>query len=362
MLEVMFTKSAIPEIKSFQKMSLQDACKITYQLEQALQEQENIIHVDFHILDQNSEEMYAGTLSLGSGYASHLYEHVENKLSAMEMDEEQEEQKEDLLEMMRQEIEEFLHEIAPPKEIEEPEEKKKGKERQQVNEEFPLEQGKRNKKHLFQIIGGAVGGIVVGAVSVFSLYTVPTNSVEARTNQPDTHLVKGLQQASIQQYPKAIQEFEKLDYKQLDKESQKAVLFSYLLSGKANKAIQYEAKFAESVVAYYIGIDNMKKINEINIKNDVIDFEKAVLNKKYKDVIRLKAKVNMDGRREKLVAEAYVNQKKFDECFTFAKTQGNKTLMKEVKELQKKDVGQSTLSEEEKKAKIEKIDKELSEI
>ena len=116
MLEVMFTKSATPEIKSFQKMSLQDACKITYRLEQELQEQQNIIHVDFHILDQNSEEMYVGTLSLGSGYASHLYEHVENKLSSMEMDEDQEKQKEAFLQLMKQDIEEFLQEIAPPKE------------------------------------------------------------------------------------------------------------------------------------------------------------------------------------------------------------------------------------------------------
>lgn len=86
----------------------------------------------------------------------------------------------------------------------------------------------------------------------------------------------------------------------------------------------------------------------------MIDFEKAVLNKKYKDVIRLKAKVNMDGRREKLVAEAYVNQKKFDECFTFAKTQGNKTLMKEVKELQKRMWGNPLLVKKKRKLRLKK--------
>lgn len=36
--------------------------------------------------------------------------------------------------------------------------------------------------------------------------------------------------------------------------------------------------------------------------------------------------------------------------------------MKEVKELQKRDVEQSSLNEEEKKAKIEKIDKDLKEV
>ncbi|EKS8366692.1 LPD25 domain-containing protein [Bacillus thuringiensis] len=358
MLEVMFTKSATPEIKSFQKMSLQDACKITYRLEQELQEQQNIIHVDFHILDQNSEEMYAGTLSLGSGYASHLYEHVENKLSSMEMDEDQEKQKEAFLQLMKQDIEEFLQEIAPP---EEPEEKIKVKGEQQEKGDIPLEEGKENKKHLFQIIGGAIGGIVVGAVSVFSLYAVPSKPVEA-TTQPNTHLVKGLQQASIQQYPKAIQEFEQLDYKELDKESQKAVLFSYLLSGKANKALQYEPKFAESVVSYYVAIDNLKKVNEIQVKNDVIDFEKAVLAKKDGEVVRLKDKVSIDGRREQSIVDAYLRLKKYEDCFIFAKAQGNKNVMKQVKEVEKKEVEQSTVSDEEKKKKIENIDKVLKEI
>ncbi|MDA2638489.1 LPD25 domain-containing protein [Bacillus cereus group sp. BfR-BA-01489] len=361
MLEVMFTKSATPEIKSFQKMSLQDACKITYRLEHELQEQQNIIHVDFHILDQNSEEMYAGTLSLGSGYASHLYEHVENKLSSMEMDEDQEKQKEALLELMRQDIEEFLKEIAPPEEIEEPEEKTKVKREQQAKADVPLVEVKGNKKHLFQIIGGAIGGIVVGAVSVFSLYAVPSKPVEA-TTQPNMHLVKGLQQASIQQYPKAIQEFEQLDYKELDKESQKAVLFSYLLSGKANKALQYEPKFAESVVSYYVAIDNLKKVNEIQVKNDVIDFEKAVLAKKDEEVVRLKDKVSVDGRREQSIVDAYLRLKKYEDCFTFAKAQGNKSVMKQVKEVEKKEVEQSTVPEEEKKKKIENIDKVLKEI
>lgn len=69
----------------------------------------------------------------------------------------------------------------------------------------------------------------------------------------------------------------------------------------------------------------MAKVNEIDVKNDVIDFEKAALNKKFDKVVSLKDKVSMDGRREKLIVEAYVNLKKFDDCFTFAKTTGKQT-------------------------------------
>ena len=58
----------------------------------------------------------------------------------------------------------------------------------------------------------------------------------------------------------------------------------------------------------------------------------------------------------------FVNLKKYEDCYSFAKTQGNKNLMKEVKELEKRDIQQSTISEEEKKTKIEKIDKDLKDI
>ncbi|WP_176548513.1 MULTISPECIES: hypothetical protein [Bacillus] len=217
-------------------------------------------------------------------------------------------------------------------------------------------------KKPIKMFGGLVVGIAVigiGTVFAFKLISTHTSSANASTENP---LMKGLQQAAIQQYTDASTEFDKVPYEKVDKDSQKAILFSYLLSGKADKALKYEPKFAESVVSYYIAIDNLEKIKSIKEKNDIIDFEKAALNKNYKNVIALKDKVNMDGRREKLIVESYINMKKYDDCFTFAKQQGNKTLMKEVKELEKQEIQKSTLPDEEKKAKIEQIDKVLTTI
>ncbi|WP_440604708.1 hypothetical protein [Bacillus sp. GB_SG_008] len=359
---VIFKNSNLSEIESESQYYFKEAYTLTKRLERNFREDGRKESVDFDLLDEHSNEIYKGTLSLGSGYADHIFDHIYKKMNLMQLDPEQEEQKNEILGVLEAEIidspfdEEYEYEEEPSEEIKEA----LHNPLQEVKAAVKAEKG--NKKSL-KIIASVIGSVVLigaGAIFAFQIFSSkPTSSASAGS---ENYVVKGLQQAAIQQYGEAAKQFDKVTYTDLDKDSQKAVLFTYLLNGKANKALQYEPKFAESVVAYYVGIDNMKKLDEIDVKNDVIDFEKAALNKKYEDVIRLKGKVNMDGRREKLITESYINLKKYDDCFTFAKTQGNRNLMKEVKELQKRDVEQSSLNEEEKKAKIEKIDKDLKEV
>ncbi|MED3202216.1 hypothetical protein [Bacillus toyonensis] len=359
---VIFKSSNGTEIESGKPYSFHEAYTLTERLEQVYRELGRQEHIDFDLLDGHSNEIYNGTLSLGSRYADHIFEHISKKMNVMQLDPEQEEQKKELLETLEREIndspfhEEYEYQEALPIRKEEPSYSPSDEIKTQIKP------GKENGKG-FKIIASVIGSMVLigaGAIFAFKLFSSePVSSANAGSEQ---YVVKGLQQAAIQQYGEAVKYFDKVNYTELDKDSQKAVLFTYLLNGKANKALQHEPKFAESVVAYFIGIDNMNKINEIDVKNDVIDFEKAALNKKYEEVIKLKGKVNMDGRREKLIVEAFVNLKKYEDCYSFAKTQGNKNLMKEVKELEKRDIQQSTVNEEEKKAKIEKIDKDLQNI
>ncbi|HFK1786300.1 TPA: hypothetical protein ACGXP4_005531 [Bacillus cereus] len=359
---VIFKSSNGTEIDSGKQYSFHEAYTLTKQLEHVYREAGRQEHIDFDLLDGHSNEIYNGTLSLGSRYADHIFDHISKKMNVMQLDPEQEEQKKELLETLEREIndspfhEEYEYQEESLERKEEPSYSPTDEVKRLVNP------GKENRKG-FKIIASVIGSVVLigaGAIFAFKLFSSePVSSANAGSEQ---YVVKGLQQAAIQQYGEAVKYFDKVNYTELDKDSQKAVLFTYLLNGKANKALQYEPKFAESVVAYFIGIDNMNKINEIDVKNDVIDFEKAALNKKYEEVIKLKGKVNMDGRREKLIVEAFVNLKKYEDCYSFAKTQGNKNVMKEVKELEKRDIQQSTVSEEEKKAKIEKIDKDLQNI
>lgn len=363
---VIFKESSIKEIQSGSQYAFVDAFYLTRKIESRCKEQGVKVAVDFDLLDEHFTELYHGTFTFGSGYSTDIFDHIYKKMNLMTLDAEQEEQKIELLEALRGEIdiedtpfeETYVEEY--PQTIEKPtlELNSQQSNYQHENPSQTPKGLKGNKKYLKVLAG--VGSIALIGMSVFFSIKMFTINPDSKANAgSENYLIKGLQQAAIQQYGEASIQFDKVEYSQTDKDSQKAILFTYLLNGKANKALKLEPKFAESVVAYYIGIDNMAKINEIDVKNDVIDFEKAALNKKFDKVVSLKDKVSMDGRREKLIVEAYVNLKKFDDCFTFAKQQGNKQIMKDVKELQKQDVLQSSMSEEEKKTKIEKIDSEI---
>lgn len=365
---VIFKQSNIKEIQSGSQYTFLDAFNLTKKIENRCKQQGVKIPVEFDLLDEHFTDLYHGTFTFGSGYSTDIYDHIYRKMHLMTLDPEQEEQKIELLEALKVEIEDedlpfnneevYEHE-EPQVNINPPAEYNPKHYDYQENETNNNSKGLKGNKTYLKVLAG-VGSVTLVGMSMFFAVKMFTASPDSSANAgSENYLMKGLQQAAIQQYGEASVQFDKVEYTKIDKDSQKAVLFSYLLNGKANKALKLEPKFAESVVAYYIGIDNMAKINEINVQNEVIDFEKAALNKKYDKVVSLKDKVSMDGRREKLVVEAYVNLKKFDDCFTFAKQQGNKQIMKDIKELQKQDVLQSGLSEEEKKAKIEKIDNEL---
>lgn len=363
MYNILFLQGKIEKISLHHKYLFYDAYQLTKELELLFRKKNELHEVEFNLLDENDNVIYSGgVMRLGSSYADDILDHMVKTLNAMELSDEQEQRKIELIEDLQMEIENSKSPFDGESKhyIEEDEEPEEEDEEETYSNQYPQKETSSNPKKKWKIVAWTVGGITAAGLTFFLATNIfSSNSASA---VDDNHLLKGLQQAAIQQYSDASREFDKVNYSELDKDSQKAVLFTYLLNGKANKALEYEPKFAESVVAYYVGIDNLKKINEIDVKNDIIDFEKASLNKKYDKVISLKDKVSMDGRREKLVAEAYVNLKKFDECFTFAKQQGNKQVMKDVKELEKQDVLQSALSEEEKKVKLEKIDKDLKEL
>jgi len=78
MLSVMFIKSETKELKPFQKLSIPEACEITETVETQYQRARKKAYADFFILDEEDHEIYAGTLSIGSGHAHHIV-HVYKK-------------------------------------------------------------------------------------------------------------------------------------------------------------------------------------------------------------------------------------------------------------------------------------------
>ncbi|WP_454015581.1 hypothetical protein [Bacillus sp. Marseille-Q7846] len=188
------------------------------------------------------------------------------------------------------------------------------------------------KKYKYAIIGIASIVLFILAGLTFSnlknLQAASANDVNSL--EVNVNLINGLRLSAVQKYQDAALEFDKVDYKKLGKEDKKAVLFTYLLSGKAQKAIDLEQDFAESVVSYYIAVDNLKKVKELKTKNPLINFEIAALDNKHEEVIKLRDQVPLDGRREGIIVNSYLKLNKSEEAKRFAQKVGNKDLLEKI--------------------------------
>ncbi|PFB39905.1 hypothetical protein [Bacillus thuringiensis] len=188
------------------------------------------------------------------------------------------------------------------------------------------------KKYKYAIIG--VASIVLLVVAGFAFSNLKNSQTASANNvtslEVNANLINGLRLSAVQKYQDAALEFDKVDYKKLGKEDKKAVLFTYLLSGKAQKAIDLEQDFAESVVSYYIAVDNLKKVKELKTKNSLINFEIAALDNKHEEVIKLIDQVPLDGRREGIIVNSYLKLNKSEEAKKFAQKVGNKDLLEKI--------------------------------
>ncbi|WP_242312677.1 hypothetical protein [Bacillus cereus group sp. BfR-BA-01402] len=188
------------------------------------------------------------------------------------------------------------------------------------------------KKYKYAIIG--VASIVLLVVAGFAFSNMKNSQAASANNvnslEVNANLINGLRLSAVQKYQDAALEFDKVDYKKLGKEDKKAVLFTYLLSGKAQKAIDLEQDFAESVVSYYIAVDNLKKVKELKTKNPLINFEIAALDNKHEEVIKLRDQVPLDGRREGIIVNSYLKLNKSEEAKKFAHKVGNKDLLEKI--------------------------------
>ncbi|PHE25977.1 hypothetical protein [Bacillus toyonensis] len=188
------------------------------------------------------------------------------------------------------------------------------------------------KKYKYAIIG--IASIVLLILAGFAFSNLKNSQAASVNNvnrlEVNVNLINGLRLSAIQKYQDAALEFDKVDYKKLGKDDKKAVLFTYLLSGKAQKAIDLEQDFAESVVSYYIAVDNLKKVKELKTKNLLIHFEIAALDNKHEEVIKLRDQVPLDGRRERIIVNSYLKLNKSEEAKKFAQKVGNKDLLEKI--------------------------------
>jgi hypothetical protein len=109
MFYVMFLKSETKEVPTFQKLPFQEACEKTHELEQQYRQQGKRASIDFHVLNEENQELYAGTYQVGSHFAINLLDHIKKQLSQMEINSKQEAIKQSFLKKLYHEVPYSLH-------------------------------------------------------------------------------------------------------------------------------------------------------------------------------------------------------------------------------------------------------------
>lgn len=93
-------------------------------------------------------------------------------------------------------------------------------------------------------------------------------------------------------------------------------------------------EMANEVVTYLIKKDQLNKLVDISSQmktaNPYIEFETAYLNNDYNKVIELKEMVELNGRKEGQIVDAYLQLGKVQEATEFAQSVGNPDLFKQI--------------------------------
>lgn len=165
----------------------------------------------------------------------------------------------------------------------------------------------------------------------------------------DENLILGLRAASIQKYGDAVEYFDKLDFVELEKADRNSVLFTYLMSGNAQKALDQVPEFDKSIVGYYIAKNDLKPLLNLQTDSELITFEVASLNNDYEKIVEFQnaERMEIDDRRAHLIADAYIALERVDDAIDFAESIDDNSLRLYIQE--KTDAKDSEKEKEEEK-------------
>lgn len=181
--------------------------------------------------------------------------------------------------------------------------------------------------------------IIAGMGLLFAIYLmiqfIPTDdsandpSVQASTGETigkpvkvNENLLKALRYSAVMDYGKAAMEFDKLDFKSLAKEDQKAMLTTYILSHQPQKALDRDPSYAEYVVNYYEKIGRLKDLQKLKTNSPVILFEQAILKKDLVKAQELLKQVKVNENRGRRMINLMISLNKKEDALKFAKGSG----------------------------------------
>lgn len=345
MLSVMFIKSETKELKPFQKLSIPEACEITETVETQYRRTRKKVHADFFILDEEDQEVYAGTLSIGSGHARHVVDHIKKKLSSLKMDDIQEARKRSFVEQLEKEVPDHLKTTDGSFSLEEEKEN-----HMQTTQTSVL--STRNRRLIY---GGGILSLLILSATCFS--TVATSQDRAETIQDLQKQVK-LEQKITGTYERALlgdsegalKQLSSIDEQSLTNE-QKNVYMSLLVDQKKYKeAVKLQGnhpEVVESMISKKGDVNELKEFQQ-TFPSPNGAFDLAYHEQRWEDMMS-QSGVDMTDKRYEMKAYGYLKLDKVKEA------------KEEAAHIQSQDLNQKIETYEKTKKEIEETKKQVEE-
>ncbi|MEH7320942.1 hypothetical protein V7113_29135 [Priestia megaterium] len=357
MLSVMFIKSETKELKPFQKLSIPEACEITETLETQYQRTRKKAYADFFILDEEDQEVYAGTFSIGSGLARHVVDHIKKKLISLKMDDIQEARKRSFLEQLEKEVPDHLKTTDGPSSLEDATE-----DYVQTNQTSVL--STRNRRMIY---GGGILSLLILSATCFS--TVATSQDRAETIQDLQKQVK-LERKITGTYEKALlgdsegalKRLSSINEQSLTSE-QKNVYMSLLIDQKKyEKAIKLQGNHPEAVESMISKKGDVNALKEFQqtFPSPNGAFDLAYHEQRWEDMMS-QSGVEMTDKRYEMKAYGYLKLDKVKEAREAAAHIQNQDLNQKIEtyEKTKKEVEETKKQVEEENKKDKKDENKI---
>ncbi|MFS8602664.1 hypothetical protein LRO89_08680 [Priestia megaterium] len=357
MLSVMFIKSETKELKPFQKLSIPEACEITETVETQYRRTRKKAHADFFILDEEDQEVYAGTLSIGSGHARHVVDHIKKKLSSLKMDDIQEARKRSFLEQLEKEVPDHLKTTDGSFSLEEETEN-----HMQTTQTPVL--STRNRRLIY---GGGILSLLILSATCFS--TIATSQDRAETIQDLQKQVK-LEQKITGTYERALlgdsqgalKRLSSIDEQILTKE-QKNVYMSLLVDQKKyEEAVKLQGnhpEVVESMISKKGDVHALKEFQQ-TFPSPNGAFDLAYHEQRWEDMMS-QSGVEMTDKRYEMKAYGYLKLDKVKEAKEAAAHIQSQDLNQKIEtyEKTKKDIEETKNQVEEENKKDEKDENKI---
>ncbi|WRU97825.1 hypothetical protein RYX51_22760 (plasmid) [Priestia filamentosa] len=349
MFFVMFLKSETKEVSMFQKISFQEACERTHELEREYRQQEKRASIDFHVLNEENQELYAGTYQLGSQFAINLLDHIKKQLSQMNLKPQQEAIKQSFLKKLYHEVPYRLH----PEAIEFPEEEEAESTLMTGTSSKGGHTSKLSRLHRKMIYGGSALSVLLLSIGCWTTVSASQQQNEKITQleyqvKETKDLTSLYEKALLGDTEKALQQFSQEKGKKGSLTQQEVYMSLLLEEKKYKEAVKVGGeKKVEDRLLEKGDVQQVKAFQEL-FPSATGTFDVAYLEQRWEDVLSQKG-VRMTEKRQRMKGYALLRTGKVEEA------------KKQVNHLQDERIHQKIKQYEQVQQEIKDLQKQIEE-